>query len=428
MSIKILLKKKGEVVAKMRAFLEGASAEDRAMTEEESASYKELAAEKVALEGQIEMVQSSGIENEDPEVTPVATAKPTKAINHLGGPRAKKDFESLDEFVATIAANENDPRLAEHYTRYQSEQRMDTGSAGGFMVPTQFRAEMLSTDPAQALVRPRARVIPAGSPPDAEIQIPMLEQRVDADGSPRVFGGVEVAKVSEGGTKPVTDAKLRMLSLKPHEIAARIPFTDKLLRNWGAASGWAAQLLRGAMNAFEDYQFLQGNGVGGPSGILLSSGAVAVNRAVSSQVAFADIKAMFARFLGMSGVWVASPAAFEYLLGVTGDGGGATNIIKVDQSTGQVTMYGFPLIRHPRMPALGVKGDLALIDFSEYLIKDGSGPIIEVGYATGQWETNKRSIKITWNVDGKPWRDTPFEEEDQYERSGVVVLDVPAGS
>ena len=80
------------------------------------------------------------------------------------------------------------------------------------------------------------------------------------------------------------------------------------------------------------------------------------------------------------------------------------------------------------MRALGLRGDVGLFDLQEYVIKDGSGPIVEVGYAYLQWEKNQRSIKITFNVDGRPWMTRPYRDEDNYEVSPFVVLDLPGES
>lgn len=429
MKIKFLLKKKAEITQAMKDLLALAQSEDRALNEDEMKDFEAKQAEKDRLEKQIKAIESAGLDEEETENKTSVSSAPASTGNHIPGPRGKKEFDSVEEFVGSVIDGARDPRLADLYVEPRSEQRMDTGAKGGFMIPAQFRPQILSVDPAASIVRARATVIPAGSPPDAEIIIPALDQRVSG-GEPQVFGGVAVGKVSEGGTKPSTDANLREVKLKPEEMAARIPFTDKLLRNWQAAQSWATNLLRGALTAFEDYQFCLGNGVGGPLGIVRSAAAVLVNRAVSLQIALADIKKMYARFSGnqATGVWLVSFSAFEQLLSIVGDGGGATNIISVNQGTGAITIYGMPVIRHPRLSALGAKGDLILTDFKDYLIKDGSGPIVEVGYATGQWETNKRSIKITWNVDGRSWLTEPFQDEEEFPKSSIVVLDLPSGS
>lgn len=407
-------------------------------TEETSAKFEAKKTELNSVKSQIvaaQEVAGLGIDPEGEEVPqeepagdePQARSKVKSAIT-ISKPKAPaSEFRSLDEFLFVVGLGKSDRRLDDCYTEYRSEQSMGTGSKGGFMVPTQLLMEAKSKAAAPALVRPRATVIPAGSPPDAEILVNALDQNPTAGGTQQVFAGVNVYKVEEGGEKTETDYNLNQISLKPAEVAARITLTDKLLRNWTAGASLASSLLINAMGAFEDTQFLLGNGIGGPEGVIPANYSYKVNRAVANQIAFADIKKMYGRFLGnpANAVWVASYAAYEYMLNMVSDGSGNTNIIRVD-AVGAVSMYGIPVVRHPRLSALGTRGDLILADFSEYLIKDGSGPIVEFGYASGQWERNKQSIKVTWNVDGRGWLTKPYKQEEGYECSSVVVLTVPA--
>ena len=426
--LKQLLEKKAALIAEIKAVLDAAEAAERLLTEDEQESLKAKQSELGNVKSQIELVQGVESEEEPKQVKAAPLQAARQVIKHAPALEAKKEFSDLEEFMAACLTNPNDSRL--EFVDYRGEQRFDTGAKGGFAVPKQFLPEIRSIDPAAGLVRPRATVIPAGSPPDAEISMPALDQEPTAAGANKVYGGVTVEKIEEGGLKPETSYDLREISLKPAEVAARIPMTDKLLRNWQAASNWASTLLRQAVMSWEDHQFLTGNGIGGPEGIIDAGATYAVNRAVANQVAFADIKEMYCRFKGNESraVWVTSRSTYNQFLNMVGDGGGATNIVAVDQSTGRVTIYGIPLVRHERVRSLGLRGDVLLADFNEYLIKDGSGPIVEVGYAYGQWERNKRSIKITFNVDGRAWLTKPYRDEEDYECSSFVVLDLPAGS
>lgn len=423
MNLKALLKQKAKLAQKMKDLLASVP-EGKTFSDEQKAIFE---ADKKALEevkSNIEMISEVDLDEDDSaleeKVSLAAASKVSSSHVRPGGDPAKKDFSSLEEFTGAVISGGRDARLADLYVEPKAEQRTDSGSKGGFMIPPQFRDQVLSIDPAASLVRPLAQVIPAGTPPDAEITIPVLDQ---AGGD--IYGGVQITKVDEGGLKPETSFDLKTVTLKPHEMAGYIVFTDKLLRNWQAAKGWASKLLSQAVLGFEDTQFISGNGIGGPEGVVNAAGSYLYNRDTNGTILFGDLKGMYSRFRGNESKarWVASYSAFEKLLTITGDGGGATNIIKVDQSTGSVTIYGIPVVRHPRMKAVGTKGDLVLSDFSQYLIKDGSGPILEMGYASGQWERNKQSLKITFNVDGKLWLLAPFTDEENFQVSSSVVLD-----
>jgi HK97 family phage major capsid protein len=71
---------------------------------------------------------------------------------------------------------------------------------------------------------------------------------------------------------------------------------------------------------------------------------------------------------------------------------------------------GIPVLFHERVPGLGSKGDLCLVNFSYYLIKDGSGPFIRVSDQV-QFLQDKSVFQILWNVDGKPWLEAPIAIE-----------------
>jgi HK97 family phage major capsid protein len=80
------------------------------------------------------------------------------------------------------------------------------------------------------------------------------------------------------------------------------------------------------------------------------------------------------------------------------------------------------------VPTLGTKGDLSLVDFSYYLIKDGYGVAIDASPHV-YFQTNKTMIKAFNNVDGSPWLTAPIVLRDgSTQVSPFVVLDVPSTS
>lgn len=90
-------------------------------------------------------------------------------------------------------------------------------------------------------------------------------------------------------------------------------------------------------------------------------------------------------------------------LGSNGNQGAAAN-------AAPSTLMGFPLMFAERLPALGTKSDLCLLNLPYYLVKDGSGPIA----ASSEhilFLSNKTVFKIVWNVDGRPWLTEPVQLE-----------------
>ena len=414
-----LLQERAELVQAQAALIDAAKVENRDLTDVEAARFEELEQKIVALDGEIEKARVR--EDREAKVQQRLEGLKTLAFHapRPGAGRREKDdggFESLGEFIAAVRFG--DPR-----GRVKAEMRMDVGERGGYAVPEQFRDELLQLTPEEAVVRPRATVIPPGTPPDAKLTIPAL------DHSQGIYGGVAVQWIGEGAQKPETDAKLVEIALEPHEVAAHVVVTDKLLRNWQAAGTVIRNLLRGAIASAEDVAFLTGDGTSKPLGVLNSAGAIAVNRAAANQIQYVDIVNMLAKLLPDSlgrAVWVANQSVLPQLMQLKDDAGNLI-FIRGDATSGIAdTLAGLPIRWTGRTPALGQKGDLMLVDFQYYLIKDGSGPFVAASEHV-YFRENKTVIKVFWNVDGKGWVASPLTLEDGITQvSPYVVLDVPA--
>lgn len=444
MTLKAMREKRAGNISAMRAILDKAKAENReTLTAEETAEYDRLKAEADDLKVNIDRVLGlEAMEAEGDERVPAAASRqgsesPDRV--HAQGDPANREFESLGQFLAAVRFNPGDSRLQfdenaganattlgsmNERGEFTAEQRMDTGSAGGFLVPTQLRSEILRIDPATSIVRPRAQVIPAGSPPDAAISFPALDQGGEAPEN--MFGGVEVQWIAEGQTKPETEAKFREIKLEPKEVAGIVYVTDKLLRNWQAAGSFLEGLLRGAVTQAEDFAFIAGNGIGKPLGFLNSGALLGVNRATANTVKYVDLVGMLSVMLmrGGSPVWVASQSVLPQILNMVDGDGRLIYQTNLREGVGQ-TLLGYPIVWNNRSSGLGTKGDISLVDFANYLIKDGSGPFVATSEHV-RFAQNQTAIKIFWNVDGQPWLTAPFKEENGYEVSPFVTLDVPA--
>ncbi|MES2494629.1 MAG: phage major capsid protein [Pseudomonadota bacterium] len=429
--IAALRAERATLVASMRAMIDAAEGENRDFTADETTTYDGMKAQLDALDVRLG------------RLTDVASAEAigaasTGAVSRGGsvtipdGPHGAKEFESFGEFMSAVRFNPNDQRLnyvdrpaANADGEMGASMRMDNDAQGGFMVPTQLRSTIMSVEPQDALVRPRATVIPAGSPPDAAITMPALDQ---SGANPKnMFGGVEFKWIGEGEEKPETDAKLKSITLTPHEIAGFVTVTDKLLRNWQASGAFVEGLFRGAAAAAEDYAFQRGTGVHQPLGAVNSGAMKFINRALANHVGYADLLNMVSRFLmrgGTSPVWsMPQSALVDIATMVDPEGHYIWKPGAVDGFAG--TLLGYPVRWNNRAPQLGTKGDITLVDWSQYLIKDGSGPFVASSEHV-KFTSNQTVIKFFWNVDGAPWLNAPITEENGWEVSPFVGLDVPA--
>lgn len=397
--IEKLKEKKAQAVERMRALLDLAETETRDLSEAEDTEYKSLDASLLKLDKDIEREERLMAEE-----AAMNTPKKTVRLSSKAQKTDPKEFVDLRDFLVSVVTRRDDPRLYDLYE--EREQSMGTGTKGGFMVPEQFRPGLLSIDPQAAIFRPRCQVIPAGSPPDAAISMAALNQGA----AENMYGGVTVQWIAEAGTKPETDIDLKQIRLEPKEVAAHLVLTDKLMRNWQAASSVCETQLRKAIIAAEENAFYSGNGVGRPLGILSSPARINYARAVANQIAFADIVGMYARLkMGTSAVWIASQTTIPQLCTIAD--AGSNNLWMPSAVAGlPPTLMGIPVLFADRSVALGTAGDLVLADLSYYLIKDGSGPFVAMSEHV-YFTTNRSVLKIFWNVDGQPWLDAPIPLE-----------------
>jgi HK97 family phage major capsid protein len=408
-------------VAEMRSILDLVEEEKRAMTDVENVRYTELDASIDATQVEIKKMEESEARKaklDKIEEESKRTINPLPGHARPGGDRKIEDendgFRNIGEYFYCLAAmrseNRRDERLEK--MREKREQTMGTGATGGFALPTQFDATLRQVIPQASIVRPRATVIPAGSPPDAALSFPALDQT----SAQNIYGGVIVTHTGEGVTMTETTAKIREVTLEPKEISAYIVCTNKLLNNWDAASPFITTQLQRAMSGAEDYDFLRGDGINKAVGVINCAAAVSVSRATASTVIYTEVVRMFAQLkMGGNPIWVASQTIIPQLAAMVDAGTHAVWIGGGNLNMGASvampsTLFGIPIVFAERLPALGTKGDLCLLDLSYYLIKDGSGP---VAASSDQilFLSNKTVFKVVWNVDGKPWLTEPIPLE-----------------
>lgn len=177
--LKALRDKRTKLVADMRAVIDKAEGEDRDLTAEEQASFDTMKAEKEVDRRISRLEQVEGASAALEETVSAVARRQHRARQWL---EASREFESFGEFMHAVRFRPNDQRLnfvenaGASAAELSAEQRMDTETSGGFMVPDAAALDHRRVEAQASLVRPRANVIPAGSPPDAGITIPALDQ------------------------------------------------------------------------------------------------------------------------------------------------------------------------------------------------------------------------------------------------------------
>lgn len=337
-----------------------------------------------------------------------------------------KLFPTLGEFTRDIANRDLDVECAKRVKEYVTkEMSMDSDPAGGYLIPVKFREGLLQFSPEEAIVRPRAFVIPAGNPPDAAIEMPLLQQSGLTDQEHGdLYGGIWFGWTSEGETKHNTEISVDMVKYEPNEWSGYCVLTDKVLRNAAQLEAIIKQKYREGLIGFEDYHFLLGTGVGQPMGVIHSPATLEVARTGADAIVYADVLNMMDVFLGESkAVWVINKACRSQIVSLA-DAAGNSIFIQgnISKKIPDVLM-GIPIKWTYKVPALGTRGDIGLFDFGKYIIKDGFGPAFDKSKHV-YFLSNRTALKMFGNVDGKPWLKGSLTADDNVtEISPFVVLD-----
>lgn len=138
-------------------------------------------------------------------------------------------------------------------------------SLGGYLVPEDFRDRMIQRMAGLVAMRAIAETMTTTSD---RVTMP-----VSTGGDDQYTGAVRWAKVDESptGTEAATNATYGQVTIPVHTIMGHVAVSKNLLEDAQGALSIMPQLTRQfaeSLSIFEDFQFLVGNGIGGPQGIL----------------------------------------------------------------------------------------------------------------------------------------------------------------
>lgn len=214
---------------------EDAGAEEKAKIPQMLEDFNALKAEA----GQLKEIQMSALELEqemkaasapqEPEVKEREPGDGKPPVPPTGYDIKKRevrgsDFKDGGEFLhaswLASTGQKRDPRLVyfrdEEKSGHEQKQMVESvGASGGFLVPTEYLAQLQAVGPEDAIVRPRATKIRMRR---RAIDIPVLDQTGTTSGRPHWFGGMIFYWAEEASAKTITTASFRKVTLTAHKL------------------------------------------------------------------------------------------------------------------------------------------------------------------------------------------------------------------
>lgn len=374
-------------------------------------SIKAQVREQVQI-GLAEFAQANGKDPKRLTMAAVKSASPSPALHNSRAVGAPLNglFPDFYTYLQAVVHNANPSSETREKLQQIRDYSEKVPSEGGFLVPEEFRSQIMSLMLENAVVRPRATVIPMASP---RLHIPKIDEtsRVSS-----VFGGVVVYRTEEGAELTESQAAFGSTKLDVTKQTALAHVPNELIRDWGAFGAFMDQTLPAAVGFYEDVDFMSGNGAGAPLGALNSGNTAIITVAAESNqtaatIVWENVLRMYARMLPSSlsrAVWIASPDTFFELATMAlnvGTGGSAVWIVD-GTGTPVLTLLGRPVIMTEIAPAvLGTQGDLSFVDFGYYLVGDYQNMTVDSSPHV-KFTSDKTTFRVIQRNDGRPWLDS----------------------
>ncbi|MBU2072744.1 MAG: phage major capsid protein [Gammaproteobacteria bacterium] len=351
-----------------------------------------------------------------------------------GGGAGPGEFKDWGDFLeATYWAGHRSPDLRRRDERlrfykeegeagHEKKQMVESvGASGGFLVPTQFLAELQAVMAEDAIVRNRATVIRMNR---RQLDIPVLDQTGTTASVPHWFGGMLAYWAEEATEKTVTTAQFRKVSLTAHKLIMYTRASDELLDDSAIS---LSDFLAGPMGFaggiawYEDYAFIQGTGAGQPLGIINAGATIPRARQSDGQIVYIDLANMLQDFLPSGrGIWIIAQNARSQIMQLQDPAGNYVWTPNAREGVPQ-TIFGMPVIFSEKTAALGVAGDCILADWRYYLIGDRQRTTVE-STQYDYWRYDQTSWRAVHRVDGQPWLSAPLTLQDGTSQVSPFVI------
>jgi HK97 family phage major capsid protein len=355
---------------------------------------------------------------------------------------SREGFQSADEFFSAVSRAQTiaDPRLLRSAgIQAAGAQRESSPTQGGFLVPSEWAAQVLDQSLENEIVRPRAFVWPMNS---NTRKIPAIDGFSHVGGV--LYGGITAAWQNEMDTLTLQNLKLRLMELHTAKLALLVNGSNELLEDTadsGVDFGMMLDVkLRLAASWFLDQAFLFGSGTGQPRGVLNDPALIIVpietgQTLANGPVLYANICKMFARLHpacrnAKTACWVFNSDLIPNLLqmqlvvknvaGTENVGGSATPVFS-KRPDGTFELLTLPVYFSEKASAAGTVGDALLADFSQFAIGIRKEIEIQRSMHAG-FTTDSTWFRLVTRLAGQGTWKSPITPENGQPLSWAVTL------
>ncbi len=320
-----------------------------------------------------------------------------------------------------------------------------SGVTGGYVVPPQFIAELQTIGAEDGFIEQRAKVIPMTS---YTMQLPMLDiTTAQASGVSPYFGGISATWQPEAALVSESEPTFKQSDWTAWNLQLFTIASNQLLMDNGVGmDALLTQLFGQAMVWYKEYAFLRGTGAGAsmPMGVINAPATYVQSRTVASRFTLADAAAMLSHLQVRSwddACWVMHQSVIPQLIQMAS--GAVANTASTTYIPGTQLVWtnmfqsgvngpmasklptaflnGLPIFFTEKVPTLGTKGDVSLIDWSKYVIGNRMEMQIDVSNQY-RFQNNQLCWRVIARCDGRPWLNSTISDANGWTISPMVTL------
>jgi len=394
---------------------------DRDLTEAERTEFTETTATMRSLSGRItEAIQAEadqvGIREQQAKLVGLLPAAQAHVEVREPG------FRSFGEQLMAVAtAYRSDLRSVDPRLNVQAAAaglNESIGADGGFLVQQDFTTEILRIEHESSVMAGRCRPVEISSASNS-IKINGIDETNRANGSR--WGGVRGYWLAEAAALTASKPKFRQIELTLHKLGCLVYATDELLADASALESVTTQAVGEELAFMTQDAIVEGDGAGKPLGVLNSNCLVSVAKETGQAAdtfVYENAINMYARLHPGSesrATWYYNKALVPQIMAmalVIGTGG-VPVFMPPNGAAGAPggTLFGIPMQPIEQASAPGDKGDIMLLDLSQYILAGKGG--VQAAYSIHvQFLTDEGVFRFIKRVDGQPaWASplTPFK-------------------
>ena len=337
-------------------------------------------------------------------VNRLENSKPLKDAGYIApdDEATRPEVKSFGDFVVAVARG-NHKRLVQVY-KATKDLSGETGTAGGYLVPEQFEAQLLQIAENTSQILPLVTTVPVSSDTG---RYPSLDQYITptaGSGQTAMAAGVVATPTAPGGTLTETEPGFEMLQWRVNKVGGYTEVENELIADSPQAIEVLLTRLFGvAVMARKEQLILRGTGAGEPEGILNAAAAVGLTPATNNTFAWADALSMISRFKPVGGrpIWVIHPGIWPDIGVFESSSGGGVFQANMQAALGN-SLLGYPILQSEHLPQDDNAGCVVLMDPSAYLLFERSG--ISIAFSEhAAFTTEKGTWRFSQRFDGMSW-------------------------